>query len=77
LNESGIFGISVRAYIVFIMVTAYVIMNFMKIDVDSSFSTLVVSLVAYYFGNKPSSTPTESTSNVEVKQPMTDGVKPQ
>ena len=52
MNESNIFGISIRAYIVFLMVTAFVIMSFMKMDVDSTFSTLVVSLISFYFGNK-------------------------
>jgi hypothetical protein len=56
MNESNIFGISIRAYIVFIMVTAFVVMSFMKMEVDSTFSTLVVSLISYYFGQKTSST---------------------
>ena len=58
MNESNIFGISIRAYIVFIMVTAFVVMSFMKMEVDSTFSTLVVSLISYgdgmcfiYFGD--------------------------
>ena len=60
MNESNIFGISIRAYIVFIMVTAFVVMNFMKMDIDSTFSTLVVSLISFYFGNKtPSTEPTK------------------
>ena len=59
MNESNIFGISIRAYIVFIMVSAFVIMNFMKMDVDSTFSTLVVSLISFYFGNKTASTPAD------------------
>ena len=58
MSESNIFGISIRAYIVFIMVTAFVVMNFMKMEVDSTFSTLVVSLISFYFGNKTPTTPT-------------------
>ncbi len=54
-DESGIFGISVRGYIVFLLVGAFVIMNFMKIEIDSTFSTLVVAVVMYYFGNKTQS----------------------
>jgi hypothetical protein len=57
MNESSIFGISIRAYIVFMMVTAFVIMNFMKIEIDETFSTLVISLISFYFGNKTSPTP--------------------
>ena len=59
MNESNIFGISIRAYIVFIMVTAFVVMSFMKMEVDSTFSTLVVSLISYYFGQKTNTTPVE------------------
>ena len=64
MNESNIFGISIRAYIVFIMVTAFVVMSFMKMDVDSTFSTLVVSLISFYFGNK---TATPDQPKQEVK----------
>ena len=64
MNESNIFGISIRAYIVFIMVTAFVVMSFMKMEVDSTFSTLVVSLISFYFGNKTS---TEIPKPPEVK----------
>ena len=60
MNESNIFGISIRAYIVFMLVTAFVILTFMKVEIDSTFSTLVVAVVMFYFGNKPSSpTPPE------------------
>lgn len=59
-DESGVFGISIRAYIVFMLVTAFVILTFMQADIDSTFSTLVVAVVMFYFGNKPSSpTPPE------------------
>ena len=67
MNESNIFGISIRAYIVFIMVTAFVVMSFMKMDVDSTFSTLVVSLISFYFGNKT----TTDTTKPEVKNEKT------
>lgn len=52
-NESNIFGVSIRAYIVFMMVTAFVVMNFMKLEISETFATLVVSVVMFYFGNKP------------------------
>lgn len=65
MNESNIFGISIRAYIVFIMVTAFVVMSFMKMEVDSTFSTLVVSLISFYFGNKTTSN--TDSSKTEVK----------
>ena len=67
MNESNIFGISIRAYIVFIMVTAFVVMSFMKMDVDSTFSTLVVSLISFYFGNKPSTSNSTTIPNAEGK----------
>lgn len=69
MNESNIFGISIRAYIVFIMVTAFVVMSFMKMEVDSTFSTLVVSLISFYFGNKTSNVSSD-TQIVSSKTPI-------
>lgn len=64
MNESNIFGISIRAYIVFMLVTAFVVLTFMKIDIDSTFTTLVVAVVMFYFGNKPAS-PTPELPKLE------------
>lgn len=74
MNESNIFGISIRAYIVFIMVTAFVIMNFMKMDVDSTFSTLVVSLISFYFGNKTPSPTSEVKDDKNTVKPIVNTV---
>ena len=62
MNESNVFGISIRAYIVVMLVTTFVILNFLGKDVDSTFSTLVVAVVTFYFGNK-TPTPSQSTSD--------------
>lgn len=65
MNESSIFGISIRAYIVFTMVTAFVVMNFMKLEIDQTFSTLVVSLISYYFGQRSVGAPANTSTTIE------------
>jgi len=69
MNESNIFGISIRGYIVFMLVTSFVVLTFMKIEIDETFTTLVVAVVMFYFGNKPNSSTTEIPKSSEVKSP--------
>ena len=75
MNESSIFGISIRAYIVFMLVTAFVILTFMKIDIDSTFTTLVVAVVMFYFGNKPA-VPANTSTTIESTTTLIPKVEP-
>ena len=79
MNESNIFGISVRAIIAVILVLTCVVLAFSKIPIDETVKYLVVSVVSFYFGNKqnggtntPNSTSTITSSNIttspEIKQ---------
>ncbi len=76
MNESSIFGISIRAYIVFMLVTAFVVLTFMKIDIDSTFTTLVVAVVMFYFGNKPTAPSNTSTTVESTTLPVAEVPKP-
>lgn len=75
MSESSIFGVSIRAYIVFMLVTAFVVLTFMGKEIDSTFTTLVVAVVMFYFGNK-SSTPTSTISKEVTSATTTSNATP-
>jgi hypothetical protein len=55
MNESSIFGISARAYIVFILISTFCVMSFMAKPLDETFKNLIIMCVSFYFGNKTAS----------------------
>ncbi len=63
MNESNIFGISVRAIIAVELVTAVVLCVFFKVPVDETLKYLSVSAVSFYFGTKQ-----QASQPPEVKQ---------
>lgn len=54
MNESNIFGVSVRALIAFMLVATVCVMSFFKIGVDEPLYTLVMVAVSFYLGSKTS-----------------------
>lgn len=63
MNESNIFGVSVRALIAFMLVLTVCIMSGMKISVVEPLYTLCVVAVSFYLGkssNQNNKTPEEN-----------------
>lgn len=52
MNESNIFGVSVRAIIAVELVSAVVLYGIFKIPTDETLKYLAVSAVSFYFGTK-------------------------
>lgn len=50
INESSIFGISVRALIAFTLVLCVCVMSLMGLDVNEPLYTLVIMGVSFYLG---------------------------
>lgn len=52
MNESKIFGVSVRGWLAILTVSTLCGMAVCKIKVDEPFYTIVISIVSFYFGQK-------------------------
>lgn len=57
MNESQLFGVSIRGWLAVLTVMTLCVMAFMKIKVDEPFYTIVISIVSFYFGQKTGNTP--------------------
>ena len=64
MNESNLKGISVRAIIAIMLVLACIVLAIMKMPIDETIKYLAVSVVSFYFGNKPQTT-TPNTPEVK------------
>lgn len=56
MNESNIFGVSVRALIAFMLVATVCLMSFLTKKIDEPLYTLVMVAVSFYLGSKTSQT---------------------
>jgi hypothetical protein len=52
MNESNIFGVSVRGWLAVLTVLTLCIMAYVGKKVDEPFYTIVISIVSFYFGQK-------------------------
>lgn len=64
MNESKVFGVSVRGWLAILTVTTLCGMAVCKIKVDEPFYTIVISIVSFYFGQSERKGKDESSKQV-------------